>query len=96
MDKPIRKSDLDLVYKGTLAENDGVKKRISMITTIKKVLVAVKIPNPAAGLNGIQSLMKEIQVMMHLGKHENIAHMIGCCTENLRKGMLIKIKCAVT
>ncbi len=80
---------MDVVYKGTMPDNLGVKKRISMIATIKKVHVAVKVPNPAAGINGLQSLLKEVKVMLHLGKHDNIAYMIGCCTENLRQGLFI-------
>lgn len=54
-----------------------------MITTIKTVLVTVKIANPVAELNGIQSLMKEVKVMMYLENYENIAHMIGCFIKNL-------------
>lgn len=74
-----------VVYKGTLSlntESDGVSG--SALNTIP---VAIKTVKPNTNAQYLRSLLKEVKVMLYIGKHPNVIRLVGCCTENLRKGM---------
>lgn len=85
---PLGAGEFGTVYKGMLkvnSENENPGSSSQMNT--QKIPVAIKTVNPAAGLHGLRSLLKEVKVMLYLGQNTNIAHMVGCCTEKLRQGL---------
>lgn len=83
LEKPLQKEDLGVFYKGVLKPITEESK-ISIECTGKPV--TIKTANPSSGLHCLQSILKEVKVMLYLGKHANIAHLVGCCTENLNQG----------
>ena len=47
--------------------------------------VAVKMAKPPVDKVQLTSLMGEIKIMQHLGKHLNVVNLLGACTVNLHK-----------
>ncbi|CAL4128121.1 unnamed protein product, partial [Meganyctiphanes norvegica] len=45
------------------------------------VLVAVKSVKDGAGLKEREDLIKELDIMQHLGQHPNVVTLLGCCTQ---------------
>lgn len=76
---PLGMGEYGIVYKGTILGRLG--------SDGDPTPVAIKTIKPSAGVQCLRSLLKEIKVMLHVGKHANIACLIGCCTENIRKGI---------
>lgn len=83
MEKPLVKEDLGVFYKGILKP---ITKEPNTVIESIGTSVTIKTANPSSGLHGLQSILKEVKVMLYLGKHVNIAHLVGCCTENLNQG----------
>ncbi|XP_059481172.1 vascular endothelial growth factor receptor 1-like [Neocloeon triangulifer] len=54
-------------------------------------VVAVKMVKPNAELSHIKALMKELKILMHLGKHLNVVNLLGACTVNLSNKELLVI-----
>ncbi|CAL8112591.1 unnamed protein product [Orchesella dallaii] len=75
---PIGSGEFGNVYKGTLMGNSEV------CTT-----VAIKTTKSQSHLQYLRVLLKEVKVMMFVGKHPRIVDLIGCCTVNLRQGNLL-------
>ena len=53
--------------------------------------VAIKMAKPPVDKSQLTSLMGEIKIMQHLGKHLNVVNLLGACTVNLHKRKEIKI-----
>ena len=53
--------------------------------------VAIKMAKPPVDKSQLTSLMGEIKIMQHLGKHLNVVNLLGACTVNLHKRKDIKI-----
>ncbi|XP_071746500.1 vascular endothelial growth factor receptor 1 [Lepeophtheirus salmonis] len=48
-------------------------------------LVAIKMCKPPVSKSQLTSLMSEIKIMLHLGKHLNVVNLLGACTTDLNK-----------
>ncbi len=78
-----------MVYKGTLVLNkESVNETGSELQTVP---VAIKTVKPNTNAQYLRSMLKEVKVMLYIGKHPYVIHMVGCCTENLRKGAYFEI-----
>jgi len=60
--------------------------------TFKNTSVAIKTTQPDAEVEYFRAMLKELKVMIHIGKHENIVNFLGFNTEYIRKGK----KCIIT
>ena len=49
--------------------------------------VAVKTLNPYSNKDVLKSLMSELKIMSHLGKHPNIVNLLGAITTNIQKSL---------
>ena len=49
--------------------------------------VAVKTLNPYSNKDILKSLMSELKIMSHLGKHPNIVNLLGAITTNIQKSL---------
>ncbi|ODM97474.1 Mast/stem cell growth factor receptor kita [Orchesella cincta] len=76
---PIGTGEFGLVYQGTLILEDNVQ------------TVAIKTTKPFASAQGLRVLMKEVKVMMYVGKCPQIVALVGCCTANIREGELLVV-----
>ncbi|TRY68840.1 hypothetical protein TCAL_03044 [Tigriopus californicus] len=54
-------------------------------------IVAVKTIKPHADIMHFRTLMAELKILIHLGKHLNILNLLGACTKNLDKRELLLI-----
>ncbi len=77
--------EFGIVYKGKL---DVGQESAPSTSSKNQTTVAIKTVNQTSGLNGIRSLLKEVKVMLYMGQHNNIAKLIGCCTDKIREGLL--------
>ena len=69
------KGQFGIVHKGVLNRNGG------------KSLVAIKTVTPGVDVETFKALLSEIKIMAYLDRHENIAHLIGACTVDIKKRM---------
>lgn len=53
--------------------------------------VAVKMVKENPDITCIKALISELKIMVHLGKHLNIANLLGACTQNIAKRELLII-----
>ena len=51
--------------------------------------VAVKTLNPYSNKDVLKSLMSELKIMSHLGRHSNIVNLLGAITTNIQKSELM-------
>ncbi|XP_004627322.1 tyrosine-protein kinase STYK1 [Octodon degus] len=76
----IHKGSCGNIYRTTMITGDPPKPK-------SVVLKALKEP---AGLQEVQYFMGRIQFHQYLGKHQNLVHLEGCCTERLPLYMLLE------
>ena len=50
-----------------------------------RTTVAIKTLNPYSNKDVLKSLMSELKIMSHLGKHPNIVNLLGAVTTNIQK-----------
>ena len=50
--------------------------------------VAVKTLNPYSNKDVLKSLMSELKIMTHLGKHPNIVSLLGAITTNIQRSRI--------
>jgi len=63
-----------VVFRGELTKNPGGAEVIP---------VAVKTLKPFADGDYVRALLREIKVMIYVGRHPNVLELIGCATERL-------------
>lgn len=63
-------------------ECKGIKENEAQTT------VAIKTLNPYSNKDVLKSLMSELKIMSHLGKHSNIVNLLGAVTTNIQKSEL--------
>lgn len=66
-------------------------KAIGIVPWESTTVVAVKTIKPHADIMHFRSLMMELKVLAHLGKHLNILNLLGACTQNLGRRELYLI-----
>lgn len=72
--KPLGEGQFGIVLKGHHQTKQG---------TFPVAVKTVKDNDP----NRLRTLLTEIKIKMHIGKHENIVNLIGAVTKDLRKRM---------
>lgn len=55
----------------------------SIIDPNETTVVAVKMVKPSSDASHTKSLVSELKIMTHIGKHLNIVNLLGACTENI-------------
>ncbi|ODN00447.1 Vascular endothelial growth factor receptor 3 [Orchesella cincta] len=83
---PLGEGEFGVVYKGSVMRQNEAENGVS---TIESIPVAVKTVKPNSNITCLRSLLKEVKVMIYAGMHPRIVQMIGCCTENIRKGEIL-------
>ncbi|XP_010641882.1 tyrosine-protein kinase STYK1 isoform X2 [Fukomys damarensis] len=80
--------DLEQIHKGSC----GTTYRATVISgdPAKPKSVVVKALKEPAGLQEVQDFVGRIQFYQYLGKHQNLVHLEGCCTERLPVYMLLE------
>lgn len=79
---------LEQIHEGTC----GTTYRAKMLTgdPAKPQSVVLKALKEPAGLQEVQDFVGRIQFYQYLGKHQNLVHLEGCCTERLPLYMLLE------
>ncbi|ODM90595.1 Receptor-type tyrosine-protein kinase FLT3 [Orchesella cincta] len=67
-----------IVYQGNVHRTTGEA----------NIIVAVKTTQPSSPLTAITGMVSEIEVMSHLGRHDNIVNLVGIYTKSIRKGKI--------
>lgn len=85
---PLGSGEFGVVYKGYVSGVNLKPEENSQtyVDSTRQVPVAVKTLRANSEIQYLRSMLKEVKVMMYVGKHANVVQMMGCCTENLRKG----------
>ncbi|CAL8100186.1 unnamed protein product [Orchesella dallaii] len=83
---PLGMGEFGVVYKGSVMQQTEDK---NGVPTIENISVAVKTVRPNSNITCLRTLLKEVKVMLYAGMHNRVVQMIGCCTENLRKGEIL-------
>ncbi|CAL8100183.1 unnamed protein product [Orchesella dallaii] len=83
---PLGMGEFGVVYKGSIMKQTEDE---NGVPTVEIISVAVKTARPNSNSNCLRTILKEVKVMLYVGMHQRVVKMIGCCTENLRKGEIL-------
>lgn len=46
----------------------------------------MKMVKPHSDIMELRALIRELKILIHLGKHLNVVNLVGACTTNIRQG----------
>lgn len=61
----------------------------------ESVRVALKTVKADASEREMLDLLRELELMKYIGKHENIINLIGCCTQTGQQSVLLTFMCSI-
>lgn len=61
----------------------------------ESVRVALKTVKADASEREMLDLLRELELMKYIGKHENIINLIGCCTQTGPHSALLTFMCSI-
>lgn len=92
--KLIGKGFFGRVYEGQIkwkTKNQNKTGRYLDLYTEKNETVAIKTTKDRSSLEQMLSLVDELKILIHIGKHINIVNLLGACSSNMEKGELLVI-----
>lgn len=80
-ERPLGAGAFGIVYKASLTKQ--------LAESVSSQIVAVKTVLPSADTTALKCLLRELQILNCIGRHENIVNLVGACTSEVKQGMRI-------
>ncbi|OXA63548.1 platelet-derived growth factor receptor alpha [Folsomia candida] len=79
-ERPLGAGAFGIVYKASLTKQ--------LAESVSSQIVAVKTVLPSADTTALKCLLRELQILNCIGRHENIVNLVGACTSEVKQGKL--------